>query len=227
MLPKLHFKSKIYGLCRHRANNIEINRNMGQNVFNFQDNTELLYSKWSSGRKQPLFVKECFQIWPFRMVHYRTKCWILKITNGLHVINTVKIQVKKYNPNMNLESDPDLELTHTHNELRWDISGTGVRARVHCKFRSKSTTQTWIWSWIRIQSWHPPNLARIRHRWDQTHDRTLNSGQKVQPKYGSGAASLCGDDHPHHYQLRWDTTTHHYWLQWDINGGKSQFWSRL
>ena len=151
------------------------------------------------------FVKECFKSDHLEW-HYRTKCWILKITKGLHVINTVKIQVKKYNPNMNLESDPDLELTHTHNELRWDIRCTGVRARVHCKFRSKSTAQTWIWSWIRIQSWHPPNSARIRHRWDQTQTGPLNSGQKVQPKYGSGAASLCGDDHPHHYQLRWDTT---------------------
>ena len=33
-------------------------------------------------------------------------------------------------------------------------------------------------------------------------DWTLNSGQKVQSKYRSGAASLSGDDLPHHNQLR-------------------------
>ena len=48
----------------------------------------------------------------------------------------MKIQVKKYNPNMDLELDLDPELT-LHNELRWEIDEIWARDRVGPKLRSK------------------------------------------------------------------------------------------
>ena len=66
-------------------------------MFNCQDNIGFLHSKWSSAKKQPLFVKELF-----KSDHLEwccgTKCWILKITKGLHNINTVKNSGQKVQP---------------------------------------------------------------------------------------------------------------------------------
>ena len=138
-------------------------------MFNFQDNTGLLYSKWSSQKKQPLFVKEYFksnhQEWSDG-----TKCWILKIA----WINRISIQWKcrpklqsKYWSGAGSISGVDFP---PHNKQRWVIDGTSAIASVNPKFRSKEQPKygSGAGSGSRVEPPPWPQSPKVRHRWDQS-----------------------------------------------------------
>ena len=63
--------------------------------------------------------------------------------------------------------------------------------------QSTEVRQRWDQSWSQIGPPPPPQGVQVRQMGTEW-ELTLNSGQKVQPKYGSAARYESEVDHPHH-----------------------------